>query len=348
MRTDRRKRSRRKKRILGTFLFILMTAGAVIVYSQTNLFGGEDSTDPAQNIKESGPPAVEGSPAEVDDEQQTEETPEESLNFLLVGVDDKESGAARTDTIMLANLKPTSGEVKLASIMRDTYVEIPGHQNNKINASFSFGGIDLLKETVEDNFNIPIDYYATVNFDGFVEVVDTLAPKGLEIEIEDRMYYSDHSGDVYIDFQPGNHNLDGEETLNYVRYRSDHENDFGRVRRQQEILRTLKDKLFSASSVVKVPQLIGAIRPNLDTDVSTSKMIGLGKDIMLHPVDHIDTMRIPTEDAYTDQRYSHAGAVLEPDLEKNRQILHEFFELEMEHDSIVSSSIQQNNLNTSP
>ncbi|MFB4162766.1 LCP family protein [Alteribacillus sp. JSM 102045] len=323
----------KKKIYVLTFLIIIIVAGAVIT---TFSKGGQSFADEkekqeisndisTEDKEEEESTSLAAENEETPNSENKESTAEESLNFLLVGVDDEESGAARTDTIMLANLNPKEGDVKLASIMRDSYVEIPGHQNNKINASFAYGGVDLLKETVEENFNINIDYHATVNFDGFVEVVDTVAPEGLEVDIQERMYYQDNSGDVSIDFQPGTQHLNGEKTLEYVRYRSNSNNDFGRVQRQQEILSMLKDELLSAASVTKVPQLIGAVRPNLETNVSTSKMLSLGKDVLLNPVEEINTIRIPVEDSYTDQRYSHAGAVLELDMEQNSQELHNFF-----------------------
>lgn len=269
--------------------------------------------------------------------KETQQNTKEDLTFLLVGVDDEESGAARTDTIMVANVQPKHGEVKLASIMRDSYVEIPGYQNNKINASFAYGGVELLKETVEQNFGIDIDYHATVNFDGFVDVVDTLAPDGLEVNIEERMYYQDHSGEVSIDFHPGTHHLNGEETLDYVRFRSNDKNDFGRVARQQEVLALLKDELFSVASITKTPQLIGAIHPNFETDVSTSKMLSLGKDILLNPVENINTLRIPVEDSFVDERYSHAGAVLELDMKENSQQLQNFLDGNLEENRQTAS-----------
>ncbi|WP_158736108.1 LCP family protein [Alteribacillus sp. YIM 98480] len=320
-----------------TLLIIVAGAAAISTFSKGGQpFANENQKNEFNNdISSKDSASDSGTFASENDNQDAEQkAASENLNFLLVGVDNEESGSARTDTIMLANVNPKEGDVKLASIMRDSYVEIPGHQNNKINASFAYGGVDLLRETIEENFDIDIDYHATVNFDGFVDVVDTVAPEGLEVDIEKRMYYQDNSGEVSIDFQPGTQYLDGDKTLEYVRYRSDSNNDFGRVARQQEILGILKDELLSFASVTKVPQIIGAIRPNLETDVSTSKMLSLGKDVLLNPVEDINTLRIPVEETYTNQSYSHAGSVLELDMEENSEELHNFF------DGKTSESVQ--------
>ncbi|WP_246590020.1 LCP family protein, partial [Desertibacillus haloalkaliphilus] len=98
-----------------------------------------------------------------------------------------------------------------------------------------------------------------------------------------------------INFEPGAQSLNGEETLKYVRFRKDHENDFGRVKRQQEILQHLKNELFTISGMTKIPKLIGMLEPHLETNMRTTKMLSLGRDVVLNPIDNIETLRIPIE-----------------------------------------------------
>lgn len=250
---------------------------------------------------------------------------DEPINVLLIGVDTEKNEPARTDTILIAQYDPIHGEAKLASIMRDTYVEIPGRSNNKINAAFAFGGAELLRETIEHNFDLDIHYYAMVNFDGFVQVVDTIAPDGLEVDIEKRMYYVDKYAGLTIDFQPGLQRLNGEQTLKYVRFRNDAQNDFGRVQRQQEVLTLLKEELLSLSGLSRIPRIIGAVEPHIDTNIKTAKLISLGKDFVLNPATELQTMRIPVEGSYRNKSYSHAGTVLEIDFEENRKAIQQFF-----------------------
>ncbi|WP_227936810.1 LCP family protein [Alkalihalobacillus deserti] len=245
----------------------------------------------------------------------------EPINVLLVGVDKSNVGLARTDTIMVAQYNPLNGDSKIASIMRDSYVEIPGRSNNKINAAFAFGGVELLQETIEHNFGLDIHYYALVNFNGFIQLVDTIAPNGLTITIEDRMYDPSNS----INFQPGEYVIDGEDTLSYVRFRKDRENDFGRVRRQQEVLTLLTNELFTISGISKIPKLTGMIEPHLDTNIHTTKLLSLGRDVVLNPIDEIRTLRIPIEGSFEDAYYQHAGSVLQMDLKKNLEAVNQFF-----------------------
>lgn len=316
-----KKKPKRKRKLMVMFvmmfsiLFIATAAYAVIQY-ETGRNESQANITPANET-------------EMTEEQDVVEVKEpennEPINVLLIGADTSDQQPARTDTIMITQYDPKTGDAKLASIMRDTYVEIPGRSNNKINAAFAFGGPDLLRDTIEQNFDLDIHYYAMVNFDGFVDVVDTIAPNGLEVNIENRMYYQDSAGSTTIDFQPGLQTLDGQEALNYARFRNDAQNDFGRVQRQQQILTLLKDELLSFSGLTRVPRLIGAVEPHLETNIQTTRMLSLGRDLVLNPVSQIETLRIPIDEGYHNEYYSHAGSVLEMDKTKNVQALQEFF-----------------------
>lgn len=314
-----KKKPKRKRKLLIMFLMmfsILFTVSAAYAVLQFEA-GRKDS--------QNNPNEMNSGEAIGDEVEVKEPENDEPINVLLIGIDTSDQEPARTDTIMIAQYDAKNGEAKLASIMRDTYVEIPGRSKNKINAAFAFGGADLLRQTIEHNFDLDIHYYAMVNFDGFVEVVDTIAPGGLEVDIERRMFYQDGSGSTTIDFQPGLQTLDGQAALKYVRFRNDRLNDFGRVQRQQEILMLLKDELLSFSGLTRVPRLIGAVEPHLVTNIRTSRMLSLGRDFVLNPIKELDTLRIPVENGYQDEYYSHAGSVLEMDVDKNVQAITEFF-----------------------
>ncbi|NEU29684.1 LCP family protein [bacterium LRH843] len=333
-----KKRTRRRRKLFVTLvmmfsLLFLVTA----VYAMMQFEAGRK--DPNKLISDE---FVE-QPAETEDKIVEVKEPEndEPINVLVVGVDTSESLPARTDTIMIAQYDAKNGTARLASIMRDTYVEIPGRSNNKINAAFAFGGADLLRQTIETNFDLDIHYYAMVNFDGFVEVVDTIAPNGLEVDIEQRMYYKDSAGGLAINFQPGLQKLNGKQTLNYVRFRNDNQNDFGRVKRQQEVLSILKEELLTFSGLTKVPRLIGAIQPHLETNIPVSRMFSLGRDLVLHPIDIFETMRIPLDDSYENKYYSHAGSVLKMNTDKNVQALKDFFSGQL-NETEISLDEEQN------
>jgi LCP family protein required for cell wall assembly len=321
---DKAKRRKQKRLYRATLFFsllvLLILFGTIGTYAYFEYHAGKTKTEQQILVKnENSPPNKENQRQEPIKTKEPEN--DQPINVLLVGVDTSKDGFARTDTIMIGQYNPLNGEARLASIMRDSYVEIPGRTSNKINAAFAFGGVDLLQKTIEHNFDLDIHYYALVNFAGFINTVDTIVPDGLPVTVERRMY--DPNND--IDFQPGKHMLHGEDALKYVRFRKDYENDFGRVRRQQETLKLLKDELFTLSGISKIPKLIGAIQPHLETNIRTSKMLSLGRDLVLNPIDGIETIRIPVEGSFQDAYYQHAGAVLEIELDKNRQAIKNTF-----------------------
>lgn len=247
------------------------------------------------------------------------------INVLLLGVDSGDAEKSRTDTIMIAQYDPKKGSAKIASIMRDTYVSIPGYKNNKINTAFFHGGPELLRQTVKENFGIDVEYYALVNFDGFVDVVNIVAPDGIEVDVEKKMRYQDPTQDLYIKLDPGIQKLDGANLLDYARYRSDAEGDFGRVRRQQQVINAVKEELLSVKGILKAPEIAGTITPYINTNFKKSDVLSIGTNVLLNSVKQIETMTIPIEGSYQFARYSHAGSVIDLNTEKNKKALQDFF-----------------------
>ncbi|PSL50931.1 LytR family transcriptional attenuator [Salsuginibacillus halophilus] len=320
-----RKRLRRKFIMLGLLKSVL---AALFIWSPLE---NKVASDPEQSTSKTSMESAKAESAATDETSDEEEINDkkenrEPMHVLLVGIDEKEHEShARTDTMMAAKYDPGVNEIRLASLMRDTYVDIPGYGENKLNAAYAYGGIELLEETVEKNYELDFDHYVKVNLDGFSDIVDIAAPDGLEVDIEQEKSYTDQAGGLNIHFTPGKQKLDGEETLKYVRFRSDEENDFGRVARQQEVLELLQNELLSFSTVARVPQLIGAIRPNLETDISAGGMLSLGRDAVTSDIKNIETLTVPVEGTYQHEYFSHAGSVLKIDHDETQDILEDFF-----------------------
>lgn len=259
-----------------------------------------------------------------DDELQTgsfqgEEVEFGKINLLLLGSDSRGEKSARTDSIMIAHYNQETHESKVISIMRDTYVDIPGHGKQKINAAYAYGGVELLRETIKNNFDIDLHYYAVVDFEGFSKVTDIIAPDGIEVDVPYEMSYG-----IGTTINPGRQILHGDQLLGYVRFRHDKLSDFGRVERQLEVIGKLKNQAMSISSIVKLPKIIGVIEPYVDTNLDTSVLFSLGKDLIMNPSPEIKTMRIPVKDSFTDKRFDGVGAVLSINLEQNMLALNEF------------------------
>ncbi|MED3561730.1 LCP family protein [Bacillus xiapuensis] len=240
------------------------------------------------------------------------------INILLLGSDSRGEDHSRSDTLMIAHYNQKSHQLKLASIMRDTYVDVPGHGKQKINAAFAFGGPELVRQTIKENFGIDINYYTVVDFDGFSKMVDIVAPKGIEVDIPYKMSYG-----IGMTLQPGKQVLHGKKLLGYVRFRHDRLSDFGRVERQQEALTKIKDQAVSIHNLVQLPKLLGMADPYIDTNVDTGTMLSIGKGLITGNSEKMETLRIPVNNSYIDER-ADVGAVLKIDFEKNSQALKTF------------------------
>ncbi|MCC5800670.1 LCP family protein [Rossellomorea vietnamensis] len=296
--TKRKKRGRKVILVLLILIFSLIGYAAFQFYSGYKMAG----EDQMQDYKFNG----------VKDENG-------KVNVLLLGVDSRGEKKSRTDTMMLAQIDPKTNETKLVSFMRDIYAEIPGYKNYKLNTAFYLGGPELLRKTIKQNFDLDIQYYMIVDFKGFEQSVDILAPEGIEMDVEKAM-----SENIGVSLEPGVQNLNGKELLGYARFRHDENGDFGRVERQQKVIAALKDEALSIGGVTKLPKMAGSIQPYIQTNMSKLDQISIAKDILLSNTSDMDKLTLPVEGSYTNGSYSGVGSVLEIDFEENIQALKDF------------------------
>ncbi len=213
------------------------------------------------------------------------------INFLLLGQGGPgHDGPYLTDTIMVASLDTKHKIVGLLSIPRDLVVNIPGFGSRKINNANAFGELKgeslgplLAKETISQLLDLPIHYYARLNFSSFVSLVDDLG--GLPINIEQGFTDNQYPGPGYsfttINFSSGQQTLSGEQTLQYVRSRhgsNQQGSDFSRAKRQQQVLLALKDQLLSAKTLFnprKILHLYQDISQGLLTDITAQETVRL-------------------------------------------------------------------------
>jgi LCP family protein required for cell wall assembly len=170
--------------------------------------------------------------------------------YLIAGSDsrgedsDSHIQGARADTIMLLHV-PESGPNALISLPRDIYVPIPGHNSNKINAAFSFGGAPLLVETVENLTNLTVDHYVEIGFSGVEGIVDAVG--GVELCLD----YSVKDKESKLDWEEGCHEADGETALAFARMRKkDPLGDIGRAERQRQVVSAVAKKLQSPGDLI--------------------------------------------------------------------------------------------------
>ncbi len=191
-----------------------------------------------------------------------------SMNILVIGSDRRYSqGNGNSDTLIIVHVDPKIGFMSILSLPRDLRVMVPGHDLQKINAAYAFGGPALAIRTVKQVTGININHYMEVDFNAFKDITTVLG--GVYIDV-DRRY-----DDGQIQFEPGYQLLEGTPALRYVRTRHDQNMDFGRMLRQQRFLTALRAQAGGWDLPFKLPSLIKALFKNVDTDLSANDILKL-------------------------------------------------------------------------
>jgi len=246
-------------------------------------------------------------------------------NYLLLGVDNDGSGKSRTDTMMVLSWDKSAGTMRVISFMRDIYAEIPGYKSYKLNTAYYLNGVQTAKDTITGMFGVPINHYAIVDFNNFESIVDIAFPEGVEINVQKEM-----SEKIGVTLTPGKKYLNGKELLGYARFRADKEGDFGRVTRQQEVISAMKDEATKPGILTKIPKLAGALSGYIKTDLSEKDEIVRALTFALKKGAKVETMTVPIEGSYSFESYSHAGSVIELDVEENKEAISSFLNMKIE------------------
>lgn len=229
------------------------------------------------------------------------------VNILLVGSDHGaiEGDHGRSDSIMIATVNFKTKELKLTSLMRDMYVEIPDHGKNKLNAAYAYGGVELLYKTIAKNFGIKIDNYCVVDFETFEKVINKVG--GVEISLEEKeAEYLNSTNYIskkkYRNVKAGKQTLNGNQALGYARIRyvvskKYGDGDFGRTGRQRAVLQAALNKVLD-QSVTKIADIALDALKDVSTDMTASYLKSLVLKVVQMGTTEIDQMRIPLEDTY--------------------------------------------------
>ncbi len=201
---------------------------------------------------------------------------EDNISILFMGVDESDvrdfGDAVRTDALILATLNKKKKSVNLVSIPRDSYVHFPFNDDmDKINHAHVFGGVKGTIETIEELFDIPVDYYVKLNFNAFIDVVEAL--DGVEVDVPvnvTEMDSMDRKGAIRL--QKGIQTLNGEEALALARTRKI-DSDIERGKRQQLVMGAIIKKAISVGSITKYGDMIDAVGTNMKTDMKFEEML---------------------------------------------------------------------------
>lgn len=189
-------------------------------------------------------------------------------NLLVIGIDARKNEPARADAIILINMK--NDKVNFISVPRDTLIKLGKRGNQKINASYAYGGIDLCIDSVEKLLDTKIDNYLVFNFKAIQKGVDALG--GFTVTIPKTIKIRDPELKKCFTLKKGDIKLNGIQTLEYLRYRSDGRGDIGRIYRQQEFIKDLQDSFLKLENVPLIPRAYLAVKDEIKTDLNVSDM----------------------------------------------------------------------------
>ncbi|HIY53423.1 MAG TPA: LCP family protein, partial [Candidatus Agathobaculum merdavium] len=282
------KRQKRRRIIVVTVIvlaLLLCVAAAAVLFIRP-----PQANDPTIKDKENGDKidvnSMLNSGTRIDD----------VVTFVIGAVDEDET---RTDALMVATMDINKKTVNVMNIPRDTMCNngVSG-ASRKINAAYAMGGIEQTKKEIERLMGFKPDYYVIVNFDGIAKIVDAIG--GVDYEVPFRMQYDDPSQDLHIDLYAGMQHLDGEQTVEFLRWR--HNNDYsmqyengdeGRVENQQKFLKVLAAEVFQLQNITKIPDIADAVFQNVKTDLTAGNLLWMGMQAMQIKNENIQFFTLP-------------------------------------------------------
>ena len=335
----RPKKKRRLKKVVKLVLSCLSLGVVFLVLAMAyQFYKGTDLSAAGNNGKAYQPALVDT---------------KDGVNILILGSDQRvsqESTDARTDSIIVVNVGNKEGKIKMVSFMRDTLVNIKGasetdySQDLKLNTAFNIGeqnnhqGAELMRQTLKRNFDIDIKYYAMVDFETFAAGVDTLFPDGVKINtkfstVDGKKVSSvkvpddlrmDKDGNVPSQtIKVGKQQMDGRTLLNYARFRKDDEGDYGRTKRQQQVMQAIMKQVKNPISLFKGSEALGKVYSLTSTNMSMTEMLDLGLSNAGSFKNGISSQTIPSDGDWIDSYDLYGGQGIEIDFDSYQDKLKE-------------------------
>ena len=270
---------------------------------------------------------------------------QDGVNILVLGTDARSENSLdmiRTDSIMVVNINNSDKKIKMVSFMRDTLVNIQGN-DYKLNLAYTLGhqndqqGAENLRQVLQENFGIEIQHYVMIDFSTFATAIDTIFPNGVEmdaqfstidgqvvssVEVPDDLGFAS-GGSPYQTIQVGPQRMDGKTLLNYARYRSDDEGDFGRTRRQQEVMSAIMTQVKDPTKLFTGSEALGKVYALTPTTISPIFMLTNGLPAALDISNGMVQTTIPENGDWVEGYDIYDGVGLEIDFEKYSQRLAE-------------------------
>ena len=239
-------------------------------------------------------------------------------NVLLIGCDKSDGTSQRSDSMMLVTIDREHQKIKFTSFMRDLWVSIPGYDNGRLNAAYSYGGAELLLKTISNNFGVTIDNYVMVDFEMFEKLIDGIG--GVRVDItEDEADFINETSHAKV--HSGENILNGDYALIYCRIRY-LDSDFNRTMRQRKVMNSILKKTISQNPL-KTLSVMSDILPLITTDISPMKLTFKAFSSFSFLKYGNDQFRLPIDDGYSNEIIDEQD-VLVPDIDANKEALRKF------------------------
>ena len=321
-----RKKSNSKNFVFAAVLLALfgLFLGGLMLWEHGDREPEPVVTQPTQTMPsvQTIPTTAPAAPTTVPTEETQPVIENRRLNFLLVGRDAHGEGEnGRSDSMILCSVDTGSKTVTMISFLRDMYLPIPGHGTSRLNAAYSWGGAELLIETLEENFGVTVDVTLEIDFDGFETLIDLLNGVDIDLTAEEAGHMNSGHG---WSLSEGTNHLNGEQALAYSRIRK-LDSDFGRTERQRNVLTALMQKYRSAS----LQEMLNVADAFLDQSTSnrTDNEL-LGYALELYPTlaeASLVSHQVPAEGTWNYVTIR-GMSVISVDLEENSLLLKELLE----------------------
>ena len=274
----------------------------------------------------------------------------DGVNILIMGTDGRigqNSAETRTDTIMVLNVSGSDKKIKLVSFMRDNLVYIDGYsqivngkkqRDNKLNVAYELGeqegqkGAEMVRKVLKDNFDLDIKYYALVDFQAFATAIDTLFPDGVtidaqfstlngqpltEVAVGDDLHATETESPTQT-IRAGKQQMNGSTLLNYARFRDDDEGDYGRTKRQQQVMSAVLEQIKDPTKLFTGSEALGKVFGMTSTNLSYSFLLTNGLSVIEGAQNGIERMTVPELGDWVDAYDVYGGQGLLVDQNKYR------------------------------
>ena len=259
----------RKSMIFLLSVFIIMIFVGIFIFANINMDNGsllsiKNQNDNSKTETDSG--SIEDVLNQNNEDLLELVDTRKTVVFAIYGTDERTDETGRSDIIMVVIYDPTQQKMVMASLPRDLRVNIPGYGLDKINHAFAYGGRELIDQTIEELLGVKLDFSIKLDFDTFASIINDVG--GVNVIAQKAFYRNE----TQLVISPGEQVLNGKNALFYVRFRSDTDGDYGRIARQQEVVKSLMETL-STMSLKKKLQLIETYYDNgVETDANVKKL----------------------------------------------------------------------------